>query len=153
MYLDQYSEEKAFPVLFAGQKRTENDERQNPVTFSTICKVELRNVDRRFATCVSNIFFKLKKLQTLQVKDIATTALRKTTNSSYTAGQLKSSENINNLLHNDEGFTFLKSLRSSPPYYQSKQKELFAMLGQLGLPPFFQLFLQLKPTGLICLEY
>lgn len=140
VYLDQYSEEKAFPVLFAGQKRTENDERQIPVTFSTICKVELRNVDRRFATCVSNIFFKLKILQTLQVKDIATTALRKTTNNSYTAGQLKSSENINNLLHNDEGFTFLKSLRSSPPYYQSKQKELFAMLRQLGLPTIFSTF-------------
>lgn len=66
----------------------------------------MRNVDRRFATCVSNIF-KLKNLQILQVKDVATTALRKTSNNSYTAGQLKSSKNINNLLQNDEGSHFL----------------------------------------------
>ncbi|VDI73405.1 Hypothetical predicted protein [Mytilus galloprovincialis] len=80
------------------------------------------------------------KLQTLQVKDITTTALRKTNNNSYTTGQLKTSENINSLLQNDQGFTFLKTLRSSPPYYQNKQKELFAILRQLGLPTFFATF-------------
>ena len=59
LYLDKDAEEKAFPVLFAGQRRT--DERKNKVTYGTICKSEMRNVDRRFATCVPNIFFKLKK--------------------------------------------------------------------------------------------
>lgn len=140
LFLDKYEEEKSFPVLFAGQKRIENHQRTIPVTFSTICKAELRSADTIFSTYVPNIFFKLKKLQTLQVKDITTTALRKTNNNSYTAGQLKSSENINSLLQNDQGFTFLKTLRSSPPYYQNKQKELFAILRQLGLPTFFATF-------------
>lgn len=91
----------------------------------------MRNVDRRFATCVSNNFFKLKNLQILQVKDVATTALRKTSNNSYTAGQLKSSKNINNLLQNDEGSHFLNHSGHHRHCYQSKQKELFAMLRQL----------------------
>ena len=88
--MDPYSEEKSFPVIFAGKKRTENDDRFAPVTYSTICKAELRNVDCRFANSVPNIFFKLKKLQALQVKDMATTAIRKSKNVSFTAGELKS---------------------------------------------------------------
>lgn len=32
LFLDQNSEEKSFPVLFAGQKRTDNEDRKVPVT-------------------------------------------------------------------------------------------------------------------------
>jgi hypothetical protein len=120
--MDAYSEEKSFQVLFAGRKRPENDDRLVPIRYSTVCKAELRNVDGRFAKSVPNIFFKLKKLQALQVKFMATTALRKSKNVSATGGDLKSSENLQNILQHDEGFRFLKNLRSSPSYYQTKQK-------------------------------
>ena len=130
LFMDTFAEEKSFPILFCGEKRRENAERTIPVTYSTICKAELRNVDGRFCKSVPNIFFKLKKVQALQIRDLATTALRKSKNISYTAGELKSPINIQNILHHDEGFRFLKTLRSSPPYYQTKQKELFAMINQ-----------------------
>ncbi|WAR08395.1 hypothetical protein MAR_018353 [Mya arenaria] len=104
-------------ILFAAQKRCTNDNRLVPVKYSSICKAEMRNVDERFACSVANIFFIFKQLQAL--KDMATTALRKSKNVSFTAGQLKSSIQIENILKHDEGFRFLKTLRSSPSYYQT----------------------------------
>lgn len=120
-----------------------------PIRYSTACKAELRNVDGRFAKSVPNIFFTLKKLHALQVKDMATTALRKSKNVFLTVGELKCSENIQNILQHDKGFRFLKNLRSSPPYYQTKQKELFAMINQLGLPTFFATFSAAETNGQI----
>jgi len=55
LYLDEYAEEKSFPLLFGGQKHYTHPIK---VSYATICKSELRNRDRRFATCVPNIFFK-----------------------------------------------------------------------------------------------
>ncbi|WAQ99743.1 PIF1-like protein [Mya arenaria] len=77
---DTYAEEKSFPVLLAGIKRCSDETRQVPVRYTSICKAELRNVDGRFATSVTNMFFKLKKIQTLQIKDMASIALRKSKN-------------------------------------------------------------------------
>ena len=59
----KYSEELAYPGIFLGQKRPDNDSRITPVHYSEICKSELRRSDRRAAMCVENIFFKTKKLQ------------------------------------------------------------------------------------------
>ena len=71
LYLDKHAEEKSFPVLFAGKRR--NASRQSYVRYSTICKAELRNIDRRFATSVPNIFFKLKKLLPEQTERVVCT--------------------------------------------------------------------------------
>ena len=59
---DKYSEELAYPGIFLGQKRPENEQRLVNVQCSDICKSELRS-DRRAALRVENIFFKTKKLQ------------------------------------------------------------------------------------------
>lgn len=89
---------------------------------------------------IPNLFFKLKKLQCLQVTDIVSTALRKSKGGNLTAGQIKQHDGLQNILRHDEGFTILKNLGSSPPYFQAKQKELFAIIGQLGMPTFFATF-------------
>jgi hypothetical protein len=86
------------------------------------------------------MFFQLKKIQALQVRDLATTAFKKSKNVSNSAGTLKIPEVIQNILHHDDGFRILKTLRSFPPYYQTKQKDVFAMINQLGLPTFFATF-------------
>ncbi|XP_076461676.1 uncharacterized protein LOC143294132 [Babylonia areolata] len=124
------------------QRRMDNSDRFKPLTYSKICKAELRNADRRAAHSIANIFFKLKKLQMLQIRDLATTALRKVKGSkkAYTAGQLKKEGAVEDLLHHDEGYRVLKTLRSSPPYWQARQKDLFAMIRQLGKPTFFATF-------------
>ncbi|MDY6841695.1 MAG: AAA family ATPase [Pseudomonadota bacterium] len=142
LFLDKDCEEKSFPTIFCGERRVDNNKRAKSITYSKICKQELRNQDRRVAHSIANIFFKLKKLQMLQIRDLATTALRKVKGKQpgYTAGQLAKEGAMESLLRQDEGYRVLKTLRSSPPYWQAKQKDLFAMLRQLGRPAFFATF-------------
>lgn len=60
IFRDKYSEELAYPGIFLGQKRPENEHRMVKVHHSDICRSELRRSDRRAATCVENIFYKTK---------------------------------------------------------------------------------------------
>ena len=107
--------------------------------YSTVAKWEIRCQDRRSAQSVPNLFYKLKKLQIKQIQDTACISLRKckTKGKKYTAGELKTEDYINKLIHLDEGFRVLKNVRGSPPYFQRCKKDLFAMIRQLGNPTWF----------------
>jgi len=137
--MDKDAEYLSFPTIFCGKRRDDNKDRTTPVHYSTICKWELRNRDRRVAESVPNIFFKLKKLQIKQIQDSATLSLRKckTKGKKYTAGELKCQETVDNLVRLDEGFRVLRNLRGSPPYFEKCKKDLFAMIRQLGKPTWF----------------
>ena len=41
------------------------------------------------------------------------------------------------MIAHDDAFKFLKTIRSSPAFWQQKQKELMSMIRQLGCPTFF----------------
>ena len=77
VFRDKHSEELAYPGIFLGEKRPDNDERLTPVYYSDICKSEVRRSDRRAATCVENLFFKAKKLQKKALVGKFQVALRK----------------------------------------------------------------------------
>ena len=134
VFRDQFSEEMAYPGIFLGQKRPGDKERLRNVHYSEICKSELRRSDRRAAMCVENIFFKAKKLQMKFLIGQSQIALRKNKmgNRTLTAGVLKTTEGLQNLINHDDGFRFLKTLRGSPPYFEKAKKDLFAMIRQLG---------------------
>lgn len=54
-----------------------------------------------------------------------------------TAGQLKRPGAIDNMVHHDERFKFLRALRGSLPYFEKAKKNIFAMIRQLGPASFF----------------
>lgn len=139
VFRDKYSEELAYPGIFLGQKRPDNESRITPVHYSEICKSELRRSDRRAAMCVENIFFKTKKLQMKILLGKSQVALRKCHRNSRSikAGQLKQQGAIEKLIHHDEGFKFLRALRGSPPYFQKAKKDIFSMIRQLGSASLF----------------
>lgn len=112
LFRDKFSEELAYPGIFLGQKRPDNENRLAAVHYSEICKSELRRSDRRAAMCVENIFFKAKKLQMKIVLGKSQIALRKCqgNNKSMKAGQLKCQGALEKLIHHDEGFNFLRAL-------------------------------------------
>ena len=134
IFRDKFSEELAYPGIFVGQKRPENEERIVNVHYSDICKSELRRSDRRAAMCVENIFFKTKKLQMKILLGKSQITLRKCkgNNRTLTAGQLKQQGTLERLVHLDEGYKFLRELRGSPPYFEKAKKDIFAMIRQLG---------------------
>ena len=139
IFMDKDSEYLSFPTIFCGKQRPDNSKRKVPVSYSTVAKWELRCQDRRAAKSVPNIFYKLKKLQIKQIQDSACISLRKcqTKGKKYTAGDLKSEDYLNKLVHLDEGFRVLRNLRGSPPYFEKCKKDLFAMIRQLGNPTWF----------------
>ena len=139
VFMDNDAEYLSFPTIYCGKRRADNSERKAPVHYSTICKWELRSRDRRVAQSVPNIFFKLKKLQIKQIQGSASLSLRKckTKGKTYTAGDLKSENSVNKLINLDEGFSVLRNLRGSPPYFERCKKDLFAMIRQLGKPTWF----------------
>lgn len=142
LFQDALSEFLAFPTIYCGQTRKDNSNRMVPLHYSTICKWELRNVDRRVAECLPNIFFKLKKLQIKQIKDKVAVAVRKckTEGKKITVGEILSPGGIDKLTKQDDGFRVLRNLRGSPPYWEKCRKELFAMIKQLGIPTWFCTF-------------
>ena len=139
MFQDKQSEFLSFPNIYCGQTRCDNNSRETRLHYSTICKWELRNVDRRVANDVTNIFFKLKKLQIKQISDKVSLALRKCKlkNKQLTAGDILSSDSVNKILKHDEGYRVLRSLRGSPPYWEKAKKDIFSMIKQLGIPTWF----------------
>ena len=139
IFIDKDSEFLSFPSIFCGKRRAQNSDRLVPVHYSTICKWELRVQDRRVAQSVPNIFYKLKKLQIKQIQGSASLSLRKCQRKGkkYTAGDLKSAESLEKLIHLDEGFRVFRNLRGSPPYFERCKKDLFAMIRQLGKPTWF----------------
>lgn len=72
--------------------------------------------------CVPKMFYKLKKLQIKQTQNSTCTSYSirkcKAQGKCFTAGVLKSEDYLNNLVHLDKGFRFLKSVRGSPPYFE-----------------------------------
>ena len=74
-FKDENAEYLTFPTIFCGQKKPDNCDRVHEAHYSDICKYELRCVDRRVASNVPNLFFKVKRLQIKQVCDKVTLAL------------------------------------------------------------------------------
>ena len=91
IFRDKHSEELAYPGIFLGQKRPENEHRMIKVHYSDIRKSELRRSDRRAAMCVENIFYKTTKLQIKIILGKSRIALRKCKGNSRSlnAGRLK----------------------------------------------------------------
>ena len=157
LFRDTYSEELAYPGIYLGQKRPDNDKRLVNVHYRDICKSELRRSDRRAALCVENIFFKTKKLQMKILLGKSQIALRKCkgNNRTLTAGQLKQQGTLERLVRLDEGYKFLRALRGSPPYFEKAKKDIFAMIRQLGPATLFCSFSSAETQWIlyISLEY
>lgn len=53
------------------------------------------------------------------------------------ADMIRNPEILSKLLKNDEAFRFMQPIRGTPAYWSAIQKDLFAMLRQLGIPTWF----------------
>ncbi len=88
---------------------------------------------------ITNILFKAKKLQNKQIQGKVWLAMQrvKSKGSILTAGNMKNADKVEKLVRLDEGYRIVRTLRGSPPYWESAKHDLFAMVRQLGLPTWF----------------
>jgi ribosomal protein S6E (S10) len=138
VFLDVHAEELAYPTIFGGKYRTPNHERSKSVTYKDIVKSELRNVDRRCASNISNIFFKFKKLQLQDVTSSVSVRIRQGKDRhGFTAKDVRNPATLQTLVNKDLGYKFFKHVRGTPEYWDTCKKDLFAMLRMLGMPTLF----------------
>ena len=51
-----------------------------------------------------------------------------------TVSDILNDESLDKMIAHDDAFKFLKTIRSSPVFWQQKLKELMSMIRQLGCP-------------------
>ncbi|XP_069109227.1 repetitive organellar protein-like [Argopecten irradians] len=142
LLMEKGIEAKAFPVLFPDGENVFSDERDTVITLSRYLHNRLMNVDNRFAQDTNFLFFAQYLSELQQVISSVSIALRKGETigkggQSITASMLQDQEHVKDILKKDDGYKFLRPIRGTPPYWQATQKDLFAMLRQLGLPTWF----------------
>jgi DNA replication protein DnaC len=132
-------EELAYPTIYCGENRPSNKDRTVIVKYSDLVKSELRRSDRRAASNISNIFFKVKKLLIKQLQDKVWLSMKRLQmkGKTYIAKDFKDSDTIDHICKLDEGYRIFRTLRGSPPYWEAAKKDIFAMIRQIGLPTFF----------------
>lgn len=65
-----------------------------------------------------------------------------------TANMLHEPEILKEMFESDEALRFLQPIPGTPSFWQSVQKDLFAMLRQLGIPTCFAHSLRLNSDGM-----
>eukprot|EP00732_Lithocolla_globosa_P003981 Lithocolla_globosa_v1_NODE_3434_length_1669_cov_48.863693.p1 type:complete len:201 gc:universal NODE_3434_length_1669_cov_48.863693:807-1409(+) len=135
VWMDIHAEELAFPKQFCGRRPDD----VVPITYSQQVRWELRHVDRRFAQCIDNLFFKMRKLQIKFLNDNISIALRtriRGGGEGLTAADVRSAE-VRNYVSQNDGYPIVKNLRGSPDYFRQAKKHVFSMCRQLGTPTWF----------------
>ena len=139
---EEGNEAKTFPHLFPTGKFSWNERRDVKISLSRYFNNRLMNADNRFARDTNYIFFCQYLSELKQVIDKTQISIRKSLSkfdgkTPVTAEMLQNPEILSKLLKNDEAMRFMAPIRGTPAYWSLTQKDLFAMLRQLGIPTWF----------------
>ena len=142
---NESNEAKSFPRLFPTGRGTYHDIRNIKLTLGRYFLNRLLHVDNRFAQNTDYIFFAQYLYEMQQIISSVSIALRKGADKKDDFTQVKVSDfkdatKIGELLKCNEGYKFLKNVRGTPAYWQSTQKDVLAMVRQLGKPTWFASF-------------
>nr|XP_022300726.1 uncharacterized protein LOC111108932 [Crassostrea virginica] len=142
MLQEEGNEAKTFPHLFPSGNFSRNESREVKISLSRYFNNRLMNADNRFAKDTNYIFFCQYLSELKQVIDKTQISIRKSLSNldgkkPVTAEMLQNREVLSNLLKNDEAMRFMQPIRGTPAYWSVTQKDLFAMLRQLGIPTWF----------------
>nr|XP_022331917.1 uncharacterized protein LOC111129740 [Crassostrea virginica] len=141
--LQEYGNEaKTFPYLFPSGRFSWSEERETRITLSRYFNNRLMNSDDRFAKDSNYIFFSQFLSDLNQVIEKTQISIRKCLGSlegkqPVTSSMIQNPEVLSRLMKNDEALRFMQPIRGTPAYWSSAQKDLFAMLRQLGIPTWF----------------
>ncbi|VDI12102.1 Hypothetical predicted protein [Mytilus galloprovincialis] len=136
-------EAKTFPVHFPTGKNTFDEIRDEKLTIGRYFNLRLMSVENRFARDTSYIFFSQYLTELNSVISNVQISLRKECpfskeGNKITGEMLCNKETLKeSVFKKDEAIKYLKPIRGTPPYWQSSQKDIFAMIRQLGVPTFF----------------
>lgn len=125
-------DELCFPTIFGGYPFNT----ENKLTYSKRVKSECRRSDRRSCNPTRILFMAKQKLEKSVFSNL-NICLKNLKNVNLNANQARNSNVINKLIKHDDGYRFLKLVRSSPAHWKMKQKHLLSLIRQKGVPTFF----------------
>ena len=136
------NEAKTFPCLFPSGQNTWNENRDIRITLSRYFHNRLMNADNRFARDSNYIFFSQYMSELNQVIEKTQISVRKSfaktsTGKLVTPEMLQDPILLSKMINKDEAIRFMQPIRGTPAYWQTAQKDLFAMLRQIGIPTWF----------------
>ncbi|XP_062610660.1 uncharacterized protein LOC134272446 [Saccostrea cucullata] len=142
MLQEEGNEAKSFPHLFPSGNFSWNEDRAVKITLSRYFNNRLMNADNRFAKDTNYIFFSQYMSELNQVIEKTQISIRKSlskldSGNAVTSEMLQNPDVLSKLLRNDEALRFMQPIRGTPAYWSASQKDLFAMLRQLGIPTWF----------------
>lgn len=136
------NEAKTFPWHFPSGKFSFDETREKRLTLARYFNNRLMNADDRFAKDTNYIFFSQYISELNQVIEKTQISIRKTVTKfqkedKINSDMIRNPEILSRLLKNDEAIRFMQPIRGTPAYWSATQKDLFAMLRQLGIPTWF----------------
>lgn len=142
MLQEDGNEAESFPHLFPNGKNTWTEDREKRITFAKYFNNRLMNADNRFAKDTDYIFFSQYLSELKQIIDKTQISIRKSSartkqGMKVTGDMLHDPEILKQMFKSDEALRFLQPIRGTPSFWQNVQKDLFAMLRQLGIPTWF----------------
>jgi hypothetical protein len=140
IFKDKFAEEMNFPTLFFGDPC--DDDIVKNFTYVEIVKWELLHSSSDFSYHTTNLFFKTMRILIDKVLSCMWIRIRKGQLRGRTllARDVKYKPNLEKILKSDIGDIDFKNIRISPDYLHQIQKNIFAMIRQLGPPTFFITF-------------
>ena len=137
---DKYNEELCFLKIYGGEKPCPylHDKK---FSYSAICRAEVRSYDRRVALCPRRLFYMVKNLLTKNLTAAIDVCVSKTKNTEgLKVSDALNKSKMNDLVGSSEANLMMRTIRSSPQFWQWKKMEINAMIKQLGVPTFFITF-------------
>ena len=139
---DKHFEEISNPTKYPTGKFGLITERKIMLTVRKYFNQRLLDADGRFARDIEYLLTAQYAVESKQVADDASIALRQTQGRLHrgqvlTAGSIKNQHVVNEMVQKDYAYCFLKNIRGSPAYFQRVMYDVLGMIRQLGIPTWF----------------
>ena len=133
---DKNCEELAFPKIFFRGEFGYTSPREHHLTPTRYFNQLLLHFSQTFASNIDYIFFAQSVLQQKNMNDQINIAMKKVTGQ-LTAGMFANyGESVKGFASNDQGFLFMNQIKGTPAYWKKFQREVLAIVKQLGCPTF-----------------
>ena len=127
----------AYPREFSTGINHYNQDREVKITPVKYVHARLKCCDDRFAANPQYLFSMLDFIEKSAVESSIHFAQRKQFQSEITAGQLRDSNNVSNMISEDQIFASFKNIRCTPQYFKNMMLDVLAKIRQFGAYTFF----------------
>ena len=136
---DKHFEEMCNPTKYPTGIYGLVTERKTRLTVRKYFNQRLLDADGRFARDIEYLLTAQYAVESKQVADDASIAMRQTRGRLHrgqvlTAGAIRDQQVISEMIQKDYAYRFLKNVRGSPAYFQRVMYDVLGMIRQLGIP-------------------